>query len=300
MRPSNALSTAPVGAYFYLVLVLSLVLGPEAAVAEDGRLISVGGSVTEIVYALGEEDRLIAVDSTSTYPPEAHELPNVGYLRTLSAEPILALEPSLVLAEPDAGPQTAIEQIRDAGVPVKLVSDDPTPDGVIEKITLVAAALNVSRKGEGLAARIEGEFDDLRRYLADVADGPRVLFLLSIGNGAPLAAGRETSADGIIALAGGRNAVTGYSGYKPLTPEAAVELAPDAILIDSRSLEALGGEDALLARPELAATPAGRAGRVIAMDGMFLLGFGPRTAGAARQLAAALHPDLTLADAAGE
>jgi len=280
--------------------LLPLLAGALPAGASPDRIVAVGGSVTEIVYALGEKDRLIAVDSTSTYPPAAGELPNVGYLRALSAEPILALEPALLLAEPDAGPPSAIEQIRDAGVPVRLVSDRPSPEGVIEKVSEVAAVLDVPDKGEALARRLEREFERLRRDLADIAERPRVLFLLSVGNGAPLAAGRETSAEGIIALAGGRNAVTGYSDYKPLTPEAAVELAPEAILIDSRSLAALGGEDALLARPEVAATPAGRAGRVIAMDGMFLLGFGPRTPEAARKLAAALHPGLTLADSRAE
>jgi len=283
-----------------VAVFLPLLAGALPAGASPDRIVAVGGSVTEIVYALGEKDRLIAVDSTSTYPPAAGELPNVGYLRALSAEPILALEPALLLAEPDAGPPSAIEQIRDAGVPIRLVSDRPSPEGVIEKVGEVAAVLDVPDKGEALARRLEREFERLRRDLADIAQRPRVLFLLSVGNGAPLAAGRETSAEGIIALAGGRNAVTGYADYKPLTPEAAVELAPEAILIDSRSLAALGGEDALLARPEVAATPAGRAGRVIAMDGMFLLGFGPRTPEAARKLAAALHPGLTLADARAE
>lgn len=118
---------------------------------------------------------------------------------------------------------------------------------------------------------------------------PSVLFLLSIGGGAPLAAGRGTSAAEIITLAGGRNAVQAFEGFKPLSAEAAIAAAPDVLLVTDRSLAALGGRESLLARPELALTPAGRARRVVAMDGLLLLGFGPRTPDAALRLASALH-----------
>jgi iron complex transport system substrate-binding protein len=121
-----------------------------------------------------------------------------------------------------------------------------------------------------------------------------VLFLLSIGDGAPLAAGLGTSAAGIIALAGGENAIDGFEGYKPLTPEAAATAAPDVLLVTTRTLEALGGPQAVLARPEIAATKAGRDGRLVALDGLLLLGFGPRTPEAIRALASALHPGLVL------
>lgn len=272
-----------------------------AAQESSSRVIAVGGSVTEIVYALEQEDRLIAADSTSTYPPAATDLPDIGYIRTLSAEPILALAPDLILAEPAAGPPVALTQIRDAGVALHVIPDEPTPQGVLTKIEAVADALGVPESGTALAARVKRDFADLERKLAELRERPRVLFLLSMSGGAPLAAGRETAADAIIRLAGGRNAVTGYADYKPFTPEAAVDLAPDVILINAGSGHSPdGGREAFLARPEIAATPAGRNKRVIAMDGLLLLGFGPRTPEAARRLAADLHPELQLADASDE
>jgi len=280
------------------MLAVSSVLGP--ARAEEADVISVGGSVTEIVYALGETDRLVAVDSTSQYPPEAQELPNVGYLRQLSAEPVLSLSPELILAEADAGPPTALEQIRDAGVRIVAVPDRPSPRGVLEKISIVADALGVSQKGAQLRSRLRTAFDSLDTALAGIDTRPDVLFLLSVGNGAPLAAGRETSAEAIIELACGENTVTGFTAYKPLTPEAAARFAPEILLLDERSLKALGGREAVLSRPEVAATPAGRNERLIAMDGLFLLGFGPRTPQAVRELARALHPQLELAEAGGK
>lgn len=270
----------------------------QVASADSRRVVAVGGSVTEIVYALGLEDRLVAVDSSSLYPAAVGALPNVGYMRQLSAESILALDPQLVLAIEDSGPLTALDQLRDAGVPVVQVPDSPSPRGVIEKIRIVAAALGVDEAGTRLAERVEAQLSVVEQAFGDVDERPRVLFLLSVGNGRiPLAAGRETSAAGIIELAGGVNVFDDFESYKPLSPEAAVAGAPDVLLITGRSLGLLGGMESLLEIPEIALTPAGRNGRVVTMDSLLLLGFGPRTAEAAASLGKQLHPAVILPDA---
>lgn len=266
----------------------------RAAVPTADRLVSIGGAVTEIVFALGAGDRVIAVDSTSYYPPEAKRLPDVGYLRQLVAEPIIALDPSLVLLLEGAGPPTTIEQLRAAEVPLLVVPDDPSVGGIVEKIRVVAAAVGREAEGDALTRSIDAELTRLGAALAEAQDRPRVLFVLAAGNGRLLAAGDDTAAAGIIALAGGRNAVAGFDGYKPLSGEAAVAAAPDLLLFMDRTLDEMGGLDGVAARPELALTPAVQAGRVKAMDGLLLLGFGPRTPQAVRELAAALHPTLAL------
>ncbi len=262
----------------------SALVATGAAAAE--RVVSVGGAITEIVYAIGAQESLVGVDSTSTFPPEAAALPDVGYLRQLSAEPILSLRPTLVLAAADAGPPAAIEQLRGAGVRVVPVPGDHTPEGVIEKVAIVAAALHREQAGAALRERLEHGFDRIARLTAGARDRPRVLFLLSVGGGL-LAAGVDTSADAMISLAGGTNAVGGFSGYKPLSAEVAVAAAPDVILTTDRILAALGGADELLRHPALAATPAARSGTVLGMDDLFLLGFGPRTPEAVERLALA-------------
>lgn len=273
--------------------------GNTVTVPAAGPVVSIGGSVTEIVHALGQADRVVAVDSTSLYPPSAAEKPDVGYMRQLAAEPILALQPALILAAEDAGPPAVLNQLREAGVPVVLVPDEPTPHGVLDKIGIVAAALGVPARGDALRAGLRAELDGLAAKIAKVSARPRVLFVLSIGLGrVPMAAGSDTSAAGIVELAGGVNAVDGFNGFKPLSPEAAVAAAPEVLLVTDRSLELLGGESGLLAIPEIAVTPAGQARRIVAMDGLLLLGFGPRTARAIRQLASHLHPGLSLRAAA--
>lgn len=271
---------------------LLLQLSPENANAEgSSRVISIGGSVTEVVYALGAGDRLIAVDSTSLHPPDARDHPDVGYMRRLSAESILALKPTLLLAVEDAGPESVLDQLRAAGVKMVIVPDVPSNEGVLQKVDVVAKALDLKAEGRVVSDRLREEMALLDDDLTKVGGKPSVLFLLSVGRGAPLAAGRDTSAASIIGLAGGRNAIDAFEGYKPLTPEAMIGTKPDYILVTERTRDLLGGEQALLARPEVAATPAGRERRLITMDGLLLLGFGPRTPQAIRDLAAGLHPD---------
>jgi len=269
--------------------------GAAVEVTGNRRVVSVGGSLTEIVYALGQGDRLLAVDSTSRYPEAAAVLPNVGYMRQLSAEPILALGPELVLAIEDAGPPAALDQLRDAGVPVVVVPDDYSPEGVLAKIDMVAAALGVEAAGRALHDKVAGELAAVRAAFTAVKERPRVLFLLTISKSrTPVAAGRDTSAAGIIGLAGGVNAVDAFESYKPLSPEAAVAAAPEVLLIGERSLDLLGGMDSLLAIPEIALTPAAREKRVVVMDTLLLLGFGPRTPEAAALLGKELQPAITV------
>lgn len=275
---------------------LAAAFGALPAAAGE-RTISIGGAITEIVYALGAGDRLIARDTTSRWPEAARALPDVGYIRRLSAEPILALRPDMILYESDSGPASAIAQLRAAGAAMAEMPDEPTPGGVADKIAAVAGALGLEAEGQALSARVAGGFAALRERLAGIETRPRVLFLLSTGQGAPRAAGAGTSADNIIALAGGANAIDGFTGYKPLSPEAAAAADPDMLLATERTVRAIGGREALLASPAVAAMRAAREGRLAVMDGLLLLGFGPRAPEAARRLAAALHPDLFGADA---
>jgi iron complex transport system substrate-binding protein len=274
-----------------LVLALGLALA-RPSVAAALRIVSIGGAVTETLYALGYGGQIVAVDTTSVYPREALALPKVGYMRTLAAEPIVALSPDLVIAVSHAGPKKVLDQITAAGVPVVIISDEPTAEGVAEKIEEVAKAVGADAKGAELAAGIEKSFTHIETVLAKDQAKPSVLYILSASNGALLAAGQNTAADGIIALAGGHNALQGYEGYKPLSPEAAVTANPDFVVIAEHGLSTLGGLDGLAARSDLGLIPAIKEGRVLVLDANYLLGFGPRAAAATAELASHLHPSL--------
>lgn len=271
-----------------------LLARPALAAADAARVVVLGGDLAEIAFALGAGDRLIAADDTALWPPEAAELPKVGYLRRLSAEGILSLGPDLVLASADAGPPAVIDQLRAAGLAVATGPAGTGFESVVPKVRFVGEALGLVPDADALAARIDTDMARVEAALATLPDTPSVVFLISAGRGAPMASGAGTAADAMIRLAHGRNAVTGFDGYKPLSAEAAIGLAPDAILLPDHVVAAAGSAGQAVALAGLTETPAGREGRIVVMDGLKLLGFGPRTPEAVAELARALHPGATI------
>ncbi|CAN5705094.1 hemin ABC transporter substrate-binding protein [soil metagenome] len=281
--------------------LLALGLGAAAlpayahAQTQTQRVVSVGSALTEIVYALGAEKMLVGVDTTSLYPAAARALPQVGYMRALSAEGVLSLRPSLVIATTAAGPASTLDQLKATGIEVLILPDHFDYESVVAKIEMVGRLTGKAAEAQAMIAQGRADMANLAAKLAAVPARPRVLFLLSMGGGAPQAAGTGTAADGIIKLAGGTNAVDGYAGYRPLTPEAVIASRADFVLVTRQTVEAMGSIEKILAQPALSQTPAGKAGRIVQFDTLLLLGFGPRTPEAATQLAVALHPELARA-----
>ncbi|MXY93462.1 MAG: hemin ABC transporter substrate-binding protein [Caldilineaceae bacterium SB0664_bin_27] len=259
--------------------------GNPVVVDDLSRIITLGGTVTEIVFALGSGDNVVAVDSSSSYPAQVGDLPQVGYQRRLSAEGVLALDPSLILATTEAGPSEAVQHFRDAGVDVLLLESDDSVEGVAEKIRGFAKALGREAEGESLVVQLEADLAQARAYVQSAESQPRVLFIYARGAGAVSVAGQNTGAQTMTQLAGGENAIEGFEGYRPLTAEAALAAAPDVILMFTSGLQSLGGQDGLLELPGIAQTPAAQHGRIVAMDGLYLLNFGPRMGQAVLDLA---------------
>ncbi|QXT38955.1 heme/hemin ABC transporter substrate-binding protein [Gymnodinialimonas ceratoperidinii] len=267
-------------------LLLAFIVGPARAQDDAPRVVAVGGSVTEIIYELGMEHLLVARDTTSSWPPEVTELPDVGYMRALSPEGLLSVRPDLIIAEAGSGPPEAIDVLDSAEVAFVEVPESFDAAGVRAKILAVAEALDVPEAGVALAARVEAELEAVAAVIG--GDAPRVLFILSMQNGRVMASGTGTAASGIIELAGGRNAVDAFEGYRQLTDEAVLSAAPDVILMMDRDGDHAAANADLFAHPALGLTPAAETGRVVRIDGLLLLGFGPRTPAAVTLLAEAL------------
>lgn len=269
--------------------LLALALPASADPAQ--RVVSIGGSITEIVYELDQQHRLIARDTTSNDPEAALDLPDVGYVRALSPEGVLSMDPELVLAEADAGPPEALAVLKEAQVPLVLIPDEPTGAGIVEKIRAVGVALDVEAQAGALAEDVTAQLDRVTARADAIADSDRkrVLFVLSGEGGRILAAGRNTEAATVIGMAGAINVLDGFEGYKPVSDEAIVQAAPDVILMMTRGGEVMVDDYTLFALPAIAATPAGENRAVIRMGGQYLLGFGPRTAQAVQDLADALY-----------
>jgi iron complex transport system substrate-binding protein len=272
---------AAIGALLWAAAGLAFAAPPK-------RVVTLGGAVTEIVYALGAGERLVGTDNSSNYPSQARQLPQVGYYRGFSIEGVASLQPDLVLASEQAGPPAAVEQLRKLGQKVVMLPAAPTVEALEQRITGVAAALDTKDAGDQLVQQIRTQVAVAAQAAAQAARNgaaPRVL-LVSSHTGKLEGAGTETAADAVLRLAGATNVLSGEKGYKAISGEGAAALRPDVIVTTTMSIAALGGLDAFAAQPGLAATPAARARRIIVMDDLLLLGFGPRLPEALRQLQA--------------
>jgi iron complex transport system substrate-binding protein len=260
--------------------------------ADTSRLVAIGGSLLEIVYALGEEGKLVARDTTGVYPPEAMALPDVGYMRALSPEGVLAVNPSALLVVEGSGPPEALDVLAKGSIPYVTVPDSFSHEGVLTKVRTVGKALGVEDKAEVLAAELDAQMQAAEAATKDIpaAERQKVLFVISVQDGKIRAAGTGTAANGIITLAGAVNPLAEMHGYQTLSDEAILTANPDVVLFMNN-----GGdtefEAKLKANPALAATPAMTNGRIMQIDGGFLLGFGPRTPAAILELAGQLYGD---------
>ena len=275
--------------------VLAAVSDAGKPVAKARRIVSVGGALTEIVYALEAQGELVGVDTTSLYPAVAQQLPQVGYARTLSAEGVLSLAPTQLIATEEAGPQAVLRQVRDAGVPVAVLSANNQFEGLLERVKQVGLITGRADPAARLAQALQQQWDGAlgkvrQRSQSPVPSAVRVLFILAHAPNQVMVGGRETGAEAMLAYAGAVNVMGGqggFTGYKPLTPEAVIAARPDIVLVTDQGLKASGGVDGILKLQGLAQTPAGRKHRIVSQEAMLLLGFGPRMPQALAELDAA-------------
>jgi iron complex transport system substrate-binding protein len=265
--------------------------GREVTITDADRILPLWGNLNEIVFTLGLGERVVGRDVAADFPG-TEGLPVVTDAHDVSAESALSLQPTVVFAQTDTGPPEALQQIRDAGVPVVLLDPPTSVDDIPARIRVVAAALGVPDAGEALVERTEDQIATAREAIP-AGDRPTVAFLYLRGSaGVYLLGGPGSGADSMIEAAGGDDAGTRIglaNPFTPLTSEALVEAAPDVLLLTDSGLESVGGIDALLAMPGIAQTPAARDRRVVTVDDGVLYSFGSRTPEALAELIPRIH-----------
>ncbi|MGV0817373.1 heme/hemin ABC transporter substrate-binding protein [Martelella sp. AMO21009] len=284
--------TRPLAALLLLAGTTSA--GATEPLADPSRLVTIGGSITEIVYALGAGDQIVGRDTTSTYPPEAAAKPDIGYMRQLSPEGVLSIDPSAIIAIEGAGPPQTLDVLKQAEVEMAVVPEDYSRDGILEKVEMVGALIGKEAEAEALATDIKASLDPLLAANEARPEEERksALFILSLNGGKVMASGTGTAANGMIEAAGLDNAVGDFPGYKALSDEAIIKAAPDVIiLMDESAGSRAPTNDDITANPALSLTPAGEAMAIYRIDPVGMLNFGPRFAENLSALTAEIYGD---------
>lgn len=246
----------------------------------DHRIISLSGSITEILAELGFQKQIIGVDVTSTYPQDIKQhAKDLGHVNGLSIENVIALQPTLVLASEKLKPEL-INSLKGANIDVKIITKEESIEGTKKFIKDVAQAIGDDSAYVKLVEQIDADAVGLQQFETK----PKVLFIYARGAGTLMVAGKNTPMQKMISLAGGENAVNDFEDYKNLTSESLIQANPDYILLFEKGLESIGGMDGLLQIPGISQTNAGKNHKIIAMDGALLSGFGPRVGKAVKEL----------------
>ncbi len=257
---------------------------------DTSRILVAGGAITEILYELGVSGRIVAVVTTSQFPAEALKTKkSIGYLRALSTEGVLSMAPSVIIASDKAGPPEVVRALKASGVPYVEIDDTPSPTALLDRIRAVAAVVEKAEDGSRIVARVAADLEALSALRREAGAPIPTLFILSLQNGRVLVGGRNTAADTMLKLANGRNVAEAIDGFKPMTEEMLISLDPHAIVTMTRSSGAPLADE-LKRIPAIQATTAGKTGAFVEMDALFLMGFGPRTPAAARELMDQLRP----------
>ena len=261
--------------------------GKTVVITSSDRIVSLNGSTTEILFALGVGDNVVGCDASSTYPKGVKDkLPSIGYQYGLNVEGILSLNPTLIIGRDDVRPPQVVQQLRMAGVTVLLLKEPRAFEAAKQRLLTIGKAVGHEKKAEELAKALDTDIEKLEAKLASQKETPKqkALFLYLRGTQTTLVLGTDTAPGAMFDIVGAENAAGNIKGNKPMTAESVIAAQPDVYVLFTTSLESVGGVDGLLKLPGLAHTPAGQNKRIVTLDGQYLSGFGPRSGRAALDL----------------
>ncbi len=260
----------------------------------EQRIVSAGAGVTEILFALGAGDKVVAVDVTSMHPAQVHKLVKVGYHRQLSAEGLLSVAPDLLLGSEEMGPANTIEQLKQVGVRVESVNVTNDFAQMEQRIMRIGEIVGKPEQAKKLWLQVAKQKQQLDKKIGQVKKPLKAVFLLSMNGRTPKVAGGNTSPNTLIEISGAMNAAAGeFEGYKQVSAESLIKMQPDVILVTQTRGREITLEGLLTQQPGLAQTPAGKNGRLVIFDGTVLVGgMAPRILNVAQELAEGFYPEL--------
>lgn len=281
-----------------IAIVLSLLLLPFNLMAKDNedseRWVIAGGSITELVYAIGAGNKVVGVDETTSYPEQTQALPHIGYWKQLSTEGILSLRPSTFVTWDDAEPKMVLRQLAQHNV--KVISLPRTPatfELMLKNIRTLAISLDKQKEAEALIGSLQSRLAVINAKNSQIKQKVKVMFFLSPGGGIPQVAGKTSVADAILHLAGGENIAT-HENYRIYSAEAIIAANPELIIITTQSQKnqtgGLRASEGLASVPGVSMTQAWKNQRIIEIDQSLILGMGPRIVDAVELLHQQFYP----------
>ena len=263
---------------FFSFLLFNKFSFADCSKAKDtSRIVVAGGSITEILFFLNESQNIVAVDTTSNYPEDAKSYPSIGYVRALSAEGVLSLNPTLIIGENDMGPENVLEQLKKTKIELRVLDERNTIKGIEDKISCIASILGKddnSKKNTSLEKSVS-KLKIISK--ANSKKNIRGLVILMMQGTSPVVAGRNTSGGDFLKMIGSKNTMSSFEGWKPAGKEAILLSNPNFILITKRATRNYGSLNSFLKESGIEMTEAARTQNVFSLDGMSFLGFGPRT-----------------------
>ena len=246
---------------------------------DPSRIVSIGSSITEIIYFLNSQDQIIAIDITSDFPEEAKQFPSVGYIRNLSAEGLLSTNPSIIISEDDIGPKNIIKQIQDTKTELRIIPEEQTLNGIIQKIQCVGNIIGQQKEAE---EKISSEINPVINKIKEIKKEKdlrniKIMMILSTEGNSTVVAGANTSGDSFIKMLGATNIFESINGWKAVTAETILLKNPDYIIIPEKDLHKQSNVNTISENVILKETNAGKNNGYIIKDGMAILGYGPRT-----------------------
>ena len=247
--------------------------------SNNSRIVVAGGSITEILFFLDQQDKIVALDVTSTFPEQTKDYPSIGYVRGLSTEGILSMNPSLIIGENDMGPPFVVSQLKETDIDFRTIPEEQSVEGILQKIYCVASILDIK---DIAMEKINIELSSSVTQLNDIVkskkiEDVKVMLILSMKGSSPIVAGLNTSGDGFIEMLGAKNAFDSFEGWQVVSPESILKENPDFIILPQRDLHKNSDVSKIVDDPIFANINAGKQNNFIFDDGMAILGYGPRT-----------------------
>ena len=272
-----------------LILILLLLISNVHANCNKAKnsnsIVVAGGSITEIIYFLNLQNKLVGVDVTSNYPLNAKKLPSIGYIRNLSIEGLLSLKPNLILAEESIGPPIIVKQLNKTSVEFRIIKNNYTIDGINEKFLCISKILDIEIKNNINYKKFVNNVKKLKSFVKNNNKEKKdILLILMMKGTSPIIAGKNTSGHGFIKMIGQNNSMGKISGWKPVSSEQILIANPNYIIVTKRALKDFTSIEKFLKLPGISSTKAAKNKNVFIKDGMSLLGYGPRTINVAKEI----------------